>query len=80
MTKPETYKLGHGLYVLHWTTAAGGGSSLAAVGSTCDGTRWYAPCNWTSTDNARPLVASTNWDDVDRAVLVSGSGFLTEAP
>lgn len=52
-----------GLYVLHWV---GGGSSLASVGQLYDGTRWYAPCNWTSaTPEGR--VTSTDWNMVERA-------------
>lgn len=32
-----------GIYLIKWVE---GGSSLAAVGTKEDGTRWYAPTNW----------------------------------
>lgn len=35
-----------GLYRLHWSEEAGGGSSLAAVGMDEAGRRWMAPANW----------------------------------
>ena len=35
----------HGLYEIFWKE---GGSSLAAIGSLYDGTRWIAPINWTT--------------------------------
>ncbi len=38
----------HGLYKIYWFS---GGSSLAAIGSLHDGTRWIAPCNWTGKTN-----------------------------
>jgi len=78
VTKAEADQIPHGLYVLRWKAAAGSGASLASVGTTHDGTRWFAPCNWTSGDNAHPMVASTNWDDVDHVVLVAGREILTE--
>ena len=51
-----------GLYRLHWDD---GGFSLAAVGILHDGTRWFAPVNWTSATASG--VASTRWDTVMRA-------------
>lgn len=78
MTKIEADKLAHGLYIIHWKDTTSGRPSLASVGMTYDGTRWYAPCNWTSSDNARPMVASTDWDIVARVVLVAGYDVLDQ--
>jgi hypothetical protein len=52
-----------GLYRIFWKK---GGSSLSAVGQTNDGTRWFAPCNWTTESNSSPMVASTNWQLIDK--------------
>lgn len=60
---PKAYH--HGLYRLYWKD---GGSSLAAVGILHDGTRWYAPVNWT---NESPKgIAHDDWDRVERAELI----------
>lgn len=42
----DAKKLRNGLYEIHWKQSEGGGSSLAAVGRTENGTPWLAPCNW----------------------------------
>ena len=78
MTKEDASKLGHGLYVLYWKDPSSRhtAASLASVGMTYDGTRWFAPCNWTSADNERPLVASTDWSRVDRVRRVAGYELL----
>ena len=52
--------LEHGVYVINWKS---GGSSVATVGSLHDGTRWFAPCNWTSQSVAG--IGSTDWDKVE---------------
>ncbi len=62
MTKNESQKLPHGLYRLCWES---GGSSLVAVGSLHDGTRWYAPTNWTS-ETSKKVIGSTDWERVVR--------------
>jgi hypothetical protein len=81
VTKEDASKLGHGLYVLHWKDPSSRRTarSLASVGMTYDGTRWFAPCNWTSADNARPMVASTDWSCVERVTRVAGYELLEEA-
>lgn len=56
MSQPEAKKLPHGLYRIYWKE---GGSSLCALGSSYDGSRWIAPCNWTHSDNSYPRVATT---------------------
>lgn len=68
MTTDEASKLPHGLYRLRWKE---GGSSLASVGSTYDGTRWFAPCNWTAASRDNPLIASTKWRMVDSVTTIS---------
>lgn len=57
---PPTFKIGHGLFVLHWKE---GGSSLASVGSDRAGNRWYAPTNWIS----GPCL---DWSKVARVVPI----------
>lgn len=58
-----------GAYRLFWKS---GGSSVASVGMAYDGTRWYAPANWTtgSADASLADVVSTDWDRVERAELI----------
>lgn len=63
-------RLPQGLYKIYWKE---GGSSLASVGSLNDGTRWYAPCNWTGENE---FVACTDWDEVERVELINSSGTL----
>lgn len=46
-------EIGHGLYRIHWKCDAGGGTSLAAIGSYSDGRRWFAPTNWTTSDGTQ---------------------------
>jgi hypothetical protein len=54
-----------GLYRVFWVS---GGSSLASIGMTHTGVRWFAPINWTTRDESKPLVASTAWDKVSYVV------------
>lgn len=58
-----------GVYRLFWKS---GGFSVASVGMTYDGTRWYAPANWTtgSADASLATVVSTDWGRVDRVELI----------
>ncbi len=64
-------KLKLGLYKFYWKN--GGGESLCAVGQTYNGTRWYAACNWTSSDNENPRVVSTDWRGVEMVELIRSS-------
>jgi hypothetical protein len=67
ISNEEVAKLKHGLYKIFWVSGA---YSLAAVGSTYSGKRWYAPVHWTSEDH--PLsVASTDWTRVSRVEEIS---------
>lgn len=61
----DARELRHGLYRLFWKS---GGFSLAAVGILHDGTRWFAPVNWTCKTSEG--IASTDWKSVERAELI----------
>ena len=54
-----------GLYRIYWKS---GGASLAAVGQMANGDRWFAPVNWTSSDNV--MMASTAWRLVQSVELI----------
>ena len=68
MTKREAAKLRLGLYRIFWKE--GGRSSVASVGVTYDGTRWFAPANWTAASTDNPLIASTKWRMVERVTFL----------
>lgn len=44
MKNKKFNKLKLGLYRVYWKS---GGTSVAAIGQTSDGTKWVAPTNWT---------------------------------
>lgn len=76
MTIDEVQKLQHGLYRIFWKDEAGGGSSLAAVGSTCSGKRWLAPTNWTFEAERRSLgPVTTDWTRIERVELIEASRY-----
>lgn len=58
-----------GVYRLYWKS---GGASVAAVGMLYDGTRWYAPANWTtgSVNADRSHLVGTDWSRVERVELI----------
>ena len=62
MTKAQAANQPLGVYRLYWKD--GGRESLATVGMLHDGTRWFAPVNWTARDVAG--IASTKWRLVER--------------
>lgn len=64
MTKKKMLELNLGLYKLYWNS---GGFSLAAVGMLHDGTKWFAPTNWTA---ELYFVTSTDWRKVKKAELI----------
>lgn len=66
----EWDKIPLGLYRIYWKN--NGGSSIAAVGNTYDGKRWYAPCNWTCESREASLhaIASLEWKGVEKAELL----------
>jgi hypothetical protein len=67
MTKEEVQKLKHGVYRLYWD---GRNYSLASVGSLSNGSRWFAPCNWTSESADGIVGVNTDWTMVKKAVLI----------
>lgn len=76
MTRDEAMCLPLGLYRIHWDE---GDTSLAAVGQCHDGSRWFAPVNWTCafpdqpTPGSWPIarVATTDWDMVVRVEKIA---------
>lgn len=68
----------HGLYRIWFADCDE--PCLASVGSTHDGTRWYAPCNWTSGNNRDPVVASTDWSVIRNAELIEPAYGESEGP
>lgn len=70
MTKEEVQKLKHGLYKLHWKKKHGGGYSLASVGSLHDGSRWFAPSNWTSKEPGGTVASGDYWKKIKNAELI----------
>lgn len=71
MKKAKVQELDYGLYRIFYKKKHGGGFSLASVGGTYDGTRWYAPCNWTTKSNSKPMVASTDWSHVKKVEKIN---------
>jgi hypothetical protein len=61
MTRREARKLPLGLYRIYWKD---GGMSLAAVGQTETGMRWFAPTNWV-------VVPWFDWSGVWRVELIT---------
>ena len=57
MTREEASQLKLGLYRVYWKGEDE--PSIAAVGMLHDGTRWFAPTNWTSKEAAG--IACTKW-------------------
>lgn len=75
--KKEFSNLKHGVYRIFWKS---GGISLASVGSTHDGTRWFAPCNWVSEEKKFPKVTSTDWGEVERVELIEENNYSKASP
>ena len=75
MKNSEAKLLLNGLYILFWSQEKGGGYSYSSVGSMYDGTKWYAPCNWTCEGSfgKRDLIR-TDWDIVEAAEMLIGPG------
>jgi hypothetical protein len=67
VTQEEAQKLEHGLYRIYWLDSDD--LSIASVGSLHDGTRWFAPTNWTA--KCEHGIASTKWDLVSNVVGLS---------
>lgn len=71
MKTEDVQKLRHGLYYILWTEDAGGGVSLAAVGSKHDGGRWLCCTNWTSNMDSGTDAYGNVWDSVKSAELIT---------
>ena len=58
-----------GLYEIFWKS---GGSSVAAIGMTYDGTRWFAPTNWCNgiEDGDPTSRIPKKRDEIERIVLL----------
>jgi len=67
MTQVEAKDLAHGLYRINWKS---GGFSLASVGSTHNGTRWYAPTNWVGFSPSPNNCPCTDWRAVESVDLL----------
>lgn len=66
MTRAEAKKLVNGVYRVWWKS---GGSSVAAIGRTADGSAWLAPSNWISVD-----TYGMHWRQVERVKLIETQG------
>ena len=64
MTQEQAQDLPHGLYRIWWNDSPNATSSLAAVGSTHNGSRWYCPTNWIGG------MPSTDWNKVECVVPI----------
>ena len=82
MRKESVQKLAHGLYLVFWNKAAGGGMSLCAVGSMYNGDRWIAACNWTADGTKRESPGShrqREWRCVRKVQLIGSDPKQFEA-
>lgn len=59
--------LPHGVYKIYWKS---GGSSLASIGSSRNGDRWIAPCNWVIDS-----VSTNCWDKIKKVKLLKQSKY-----
>lgn len=71
--KDKIINCNSGLYRVYW---ADGGSSLAAIGSLYDGTRWLAPTNWVtgSKTETNPTTTLEKYIDNIKAIYLLNSG------
>jgi hypothetical protein len=69
MKLSEAKKLPHGLYRVMWKCAPADKTSLAAVGSTNNGTPWLAPTNWTTVLTSDEKAASV-WRAVEHMQIL----------
>ena len=65
MTLDEVSVLEVGAYRVYWTS---GGTSIASIGVTNDGTHWLEPENW-----VQPVLDGSYWDKVDHVELIEAS-------
>ncbi len=72
MERAEVNSLKHGVYRVKWKEQAGGGTSVAAVGSKDNGDRWLCASNWTSPPEQSTDSSSAEiWDAVESMELLA---------
>lgn len=69
---PKDIKL-LGAYRIYWKD---GGYSIAVIGNLQNGTKWYAPANWSP--KLESGVASTNWEYVIKVELIQEQQYNTK--
>lgn len=67
MVTKDLSKLAPGLYRIYWKEDDR--TSLASIGILHDGTRWLAPCNWSSQE-AGGIARSDYWDQIEQVELI----------
>ncbi len=72
MTRDEAKALKRGLYRIFWKESHGGGTSIAAIGSTGNGNRWLAPTNWVGFSTDDDKIADS-WDAVERVEVIEAN-------
>ena len=68
MNEQEVKELKLGVYRLYWVE---GGTSVACVGQTYSGNKWYAPSNWTTSDQGHLTIVGKDWDKIEKVELIT---------
>lgn len=71
MTQKRAKKLRNGVYRVIWKN--NGGTSLAAVGRSSDGSPWITPANWLMQEGAPFSKWKEIWRAIDRVELIEAS-------
>lgn len=80
MKREEAQTLEHGVYRVFWKESEKEGYSVAAIGSTHDGTRWIAPTNWVAGNPNNPCSESKYvWNMVSYVELIETQNGLPKA-
>jgi hypothetical protein len=76
MTLMQAKLLRDGIYFIHWT--GDGGTSVASIGRSFDGTPWIAPANWitipTRNHSSESKMADV-WNDVLSVELITTNDY-----
>lgn len=73
ITEEEVKNLPLGVAKIYWM---GGGHSFASIGMLYSGKRWFAPCNWTTSNDAEPYgVVSSDWEKVKKVEMIDVSNY-----